>query len=549
MKFSAVIIVAFAFGQVGVQEVKEQGLALFDQAELTVKQESDPARLAHGALVLASLIKDIEASRGEALLRLAARALSKLDFIAEQGQAGGMPRVTFRSPYDVDRLWEKLFEESAELRVELVREFLAEVKADDRWKGVLLARLARSVREARAMEELVELSLAHAVSFSAVSLLFDLRGRDPERGRAIFRAALERAVRRGDLDGLYWLGAYAIPGVNLPNRFPLTDPPAPDPVLARVYIRALVDVLSQVAVWANPMPAHIYRALVNIRPHAERFAPDRVPQIDSLLAFVTSRLSPRAIAEAEQRDLERVSPETEKIEDLELRAQLARDEKIHDDLMARAAYLALTGKDFERALRLAAKLKDRGVRAELRDLIHLRAAAELSERGQWEHAAEQALAIEQPERLAVAVAGVLQKLSDKDRAALLIAQAQARIERLQTSAAKGRAFLYLAGPVMSFDVDQGRFLLSRAIEMFNATRADLNGAREAAIRIETGDFATGSVVGSYDLSSVVIEAFKKLAKADPELIQALPLAARWESAEIRAIAQAAIARSLLERVR
>mgnify|MGYP000126743345 CR=1 FL=1 len=318
------IILIVTFGQVGALSLKEQGLALFEQAELTLKRESDPARLAHGALVLAGLIKDVDSSRSEALLRLAARALSQLDFeeIAERERrrTGRTPRVVFRSPYDVDHLWEKLLEEAAQLRVELVREFLAEIKADDRWKGSVLARLARSVREGHARDELVDMSLTHAISFSAVSLLFALRERDPERGHAIFRAALERAVQRGDLDGLYWLGAYAIPGVNLPNRFPLSNPPAPDPMLARMYIHALVDALSEVAVRANPMPTHIYRALVNIRPHAEQFAVDVVPRIDSTLAFVVSRLSPRALAEAERSDLERTTPEVEKIEDLELRA-------------------------------------------------------------------------------------------------------------------------------------------------------------------------------------------------------------------------------------
>lgn len=550
MGLIGLILAAFVWGQAEPQDLRQQGLLLFEQAEFSLAKEDDPARLAHGALVLAGLLKEIDRGRSEALLRRAGQVLSKLsagDVYEFTKISAKAPRVIFRSPYDPDRLWEKLLEQAASFRADLVGEFLAEMKANDRMKAELLARLARSVKEDdQTVGNLVEMSLSHAVSYSAVSLLFDLREKDPERGRAIFRSALERAVRQRDFDGLYWLGAYAIPGINLPNRFPLSNPPPPDPILSRVYIRSLIDVLSEEIMRTDPLRTHIYRALVNIRPYAERFTPDIVSRIDSLLTLVVSRLSPTAIAEAEQRDLERVMPESEKIEDLERKARTSKDDKTHDDLMAYAAFLALRSKDFERAFVLASHLKDRAIKAEMMDYLHFTAAVELTEKGQLEQAEAHALRIEHPERLAVAVSTVLEKLSDKDHAPLLLAQAQARIERLQTSGAKGRAFLYLAGPVMSLDGNQGRVLLSRAIDLFNATKADLNGALDAVIRIETGEFATGYVIGAQDLSTVVIGIFKKLTEADPSLIHAPFLAARWESAEIRAIAQAAVARTLLD---
>lgn len=554
MRLAGLIIAALVLGQVEPQDVELQGRLLFEEAELTLRRESDPVRLAHGAIVIAGLAKDVEGSRVEPLLRMAAQALSKLEVESalerERKRTGRVPRVFFRSPYDVDVLWEKWLEQAVGFRVELVREFLPEIRGDERWKGSVLSRIARSVKDDdRARRVLVELSLSQAISFDTVSLLFELREKDPELGRALFRSALERAIRQGDLESLYWLGAYAIPGVNLPNRFPLADPPAPDPGLSRVYIRALVDVLSQVAFQAPRMPTHIYRALVNIRPHAEQFAPEIVPQIDSLPTFVVSRLSPEAIQAAERSDLERATPRPEKIEDLERAAQRAKDDKAHDDLMAYAAFLALTERECERALSLASKIKDRTTRFEMQDLINFNAAVELSGKNQLDHAETHALAIEHPERLAVAVASVLQKLNDRTRADALIARTQARIERLQTGGAKGRAFLYLAGPVLSFDAEQGRFLLSRAIHLFNATKADLNGAVDSAIRIETGEFAIGRVIGSYDLASVVIEAFTKATESDPELVHAPSLAMMWESAEIRAIAQAAIARSFMERAK
>ena len=56
------------------------------------------------------------------------------------------------------------------------------------------------------------------------------------------------------------------------------------------------------------------------------------------------------------------------------RAQGARDEKTHDDLMAQAAFLTLGDRDFERALSLAAKIKDRAIRSEMQDLINFTAA-------------------------------------------------------------------------------------------------------------------------------------------------------------------------------
>lgn len=555
MRRKGLILIALIFGQTEPQDLRQQGLNFFDQAEFALTKENDPLRIAHGAITLAGLMKDIDIGRSEALLRQAARELSKRDFESalerEQRRTGKMPRVAFRSPYDTDYLWEKLLEQSATLRTELVREFLSQIKGNEQWKANRLARLTQLVKgDDRAVSELVEMSLSYAVSYSAVSLLFDLREKDPDRGRAIFRAALERAVTQGDLDGLYWLGAYAIPGINLPNRFPLTDPPAPDPTLSRIYIRALVDVLSKEILQAQRVETHFYRALMNLRPYAEQFAPNLISRIDSVLTLVVSRLSPEAIAEAEQRDLSRGTPDSEKSEDLERKALTAKDDRTYDDLMAHAAFLALVSNDVERALALAAKLKDRTIRAEMTDYIHFKAAAELTEKDQLEQAEAHALRIEDPERLAVAVSTVLRKLGNKDHAAILMAQAQSRIERLQTSGAKGRAFLYLVGPVMAFDEDQGRLLLDRAIGLFNATKADLNGAVDGAvIRIDTGDFGTGFVIGSYDLSSVVIEVFKKLIETDPQLIYAPLLAARWESAEIRAIAQATLGHSLLEKAR
>ncbi|HXF04931.1 MAG TPA: hypothetical protein VNM72_05900 [Blastocatellia bacterium] len=554
MRFTWLILAALILAQVESQDLKQQGLVLFEQAEFALRKESDPARLAHGAIVLAGLMKDIDAGRSEALLRQAVQALSELRSEGAMERAGRLPgktpRVLFRSPYDAEQLWQKLLEQSVGLRTDLVREFLAQMKAGDQWKADLLSRLARSVKDDEGtVSELVEMSLSYAISYSTVSLLFHLREKDPERGRAIFRSALARAARQGDLDGLYWLGAYAIPGINLPNRFPLSNPPPADPMLSRVYIRTLIDALSKEILQGQKVRAHMYRALINIRPYAEQLTPDVVSRIDSLLTLVVSRLPSEAIAEAEQGDLERRAPDTEKIEDLERKAQTATDNKTHDDLMAYAAFRALMSSDFERALTLASRLKDQAIRGEMTDYIHFRAAAELTEKVQLEQAEAHALRIEHPERLAVAVSTVLQKLSDKDHAPILIAQAESRIERLQTSGAKGRAFLYLAGPVMAFDENQGRRFLNRAIDLFNATKADLNGALDSVIRIETGEFATGYVIGSSDLSPVVIEVFKKLTAADPELIQAPVLAARWESAEIRAIAQAAVARTLLDKVK
>ncbi len=552
MKLTGPIVAILVCAQ--IEDLRQQGLLFLEQAELTVKREGNPVRLAHGAIVLAGLAKEIEPNRCGPLLRLAAQALSGLEVESalqrEKRQTGKMPRVVFRSPYDADRLWEAVLEQAASCRIELVRELMAGIRGSELWKGHVLARLARSVKDdARTWNELIELSVSQAVSFEIIGLLFELREKDPERGRAIFRSALERAVVRRDLGGLYWLGAYAIPGVNLPNRFPLADPPAPDPLLARMYIPALVDVLSGVIARVGPIPSHVYRALVNIRPYAEQFAPEVVLHIDNLLALVVNRLSPEAIAEAERSDLERMTPRAERIEDLERQALRAKDEAAFNDLMAQAAFLALQSQDFERALSLAAKIKDRIVRNDMRDLINFRAAVELSKTERRHQAEAHALAIEHPERLAVAVADVLRELEDKTQAALLIAHAQARIERLQTEGSKGRAFLYLAEPVMSFDADQGRFFLTRAIDLFNATRADLNGAADAVIRIETGEFLTGVVVGSNDLSSVVIRAFRRLVEGDPELIHAPALAARWESAEIRAIAQAVIAHALVERAK
>jgi hypothetical protein len=54
---------------------------------------------------------------------------------------------------------------------------------------------------------------------------------------------------------------------------------------------------------------------------------------------VVSKVSHTAIAESERLDLERTTPAEEKAEQLISKAEAAKDERSHDDLIARAAFL------------------------------------------------------------------------------------------------------------------------------------------------------------------------------------------------------------------
>lgn len=556
MRNLSVLMLSFILVQPWQRELQERASLFLGQAELTLNEESRPAKLAHGAIIIAGLVKDVDPERAERFLRLAAKALSHVDFedpferMREQGV-----RVSFRTPYDSLDLWKQLLSQAARLRTSLVREFIAQLKADKRWKSRLLAYIGRALDDEESLSELTKMSLEYGLSSSTVDILFRLKRKNAERADAIFRSALAAAAAHGDLGQLYWLGAYAIPGVNLPNRFPLVNPSPPDAELSRLFIRTLVDALARAVSTAGQIPTHIYRALVNIRPYAEQFAPDTLTRIDGLLSLVVSRLPAAAIAEAEQRDLDRVTVAEEKVDTLMRRAEAAKDDKTHDDLTARAAFVAATHEEYDRALSIASKIKDRITRRELADLINLEAASHFIGEEAFERAERYALAIEHPERMAITIARLIEKFNkqDEQRLSILIMRAQTRLNRLPSNAGKARAFLWLASSVLPVDAVQGQAMLWQAIQLFNKSHADLNGAAEAAIKIDTGDFATGRVVGSYDLAPVVAKAFRELVdqeleiESNPEPQQASLFAVNWKSAEIRAIAQAAVAAALLER--
>lgn len=556
MRSISMLVLSFILVQPWQRELQEWASLFLGQAEFTLNEESRPAKLAHGAIVMAGLVKDADPERAERLLRLAAKALSQVDFEDpfERMKRQGM-RVSFRTPYDLLELWRQLLGQAARLRMDLVREFITQLKADKRWKSRLLAYIGRTLDDEESLSELTRMSLEYGLSSSTVDMLFRLRQKNARRADAIFRSALATAAAHGDLGQLYWLGAYAIPGVNLPNRFPLVNPSPPDAELSRLFIRTLVDVLARVVSTTGQIPTHIYRALVNIRPYAEQFAPDTVARIDGLLSLVVSRLPATAIAEAEQRDLDRVMVTEEKVDALVRRAEVAKNDKTRDDLMARAAFVAATHEEYDRALSIASKIKDRMTRREMVDLINLEAASHFIGEEAFERAERYALAIKHPERLAITIAHLIEKFNkqDEQRLSILIMRAQARLNQLPSNAGKARAFLWLASSVLPVDAVQGQAMLWQAIQLFNKSRADLNGAAEAAIKIDTGDFATGRVVGSYDLAPVVVKAFRELVDqeleigSNPEPQQASLFAVNWKNAEIRAIAQAAVAATVLER--
>ncbi len=456
------------------------------------------------------------------------------------------PRVTFRSPYAADFLWEKLIEQAVAHRVELAREFLKRLAGNEQWKTQLLSRVGRLVEEDHKIEALIRMSMEKAVTFSTVDLLFHLKRKNPHYADRMYRAALQKAAAQRDIRALYWLGAYALPGIALPDQFPRAEPSSPDFQIARLYLETLVKVLAQEVLATPRIPSHLYRTLVSIRPYAEQFAPEIVTRIDNLLSFITSRLPAQEHAEAERRDRERASPTEEKAEDLLLEAQLVRDERTHDALIARATSLLIEQQDFDRALSVALRAKDRKIWQELKDLVCFDTVSHLREKGSLSDAQRYLLSIENPERLAIAAAALIEKLEDEEHLTTFLARVQSQLEWLPNEGGKARALLYLAHAVLARDPVQGESLLARAIDGFNKTRADLK-VEGAVIKIEIGDFAIGRVVGAFDLAPVVIAAFQKLVQQKGDISRALTLAASWNSPEIRALAYAALARAVLEK--
>ncbi|MCS6816501.1 MAG: hypothetical protein N0A16_06870 [Blastocatellia bacterium] len=391
--------------------------------------------------------------------------------------------------------------------------------------------------------------MRYGVTLSLVNLLFHLRQENPDLAHTLFRSALQHAAARGDLDGLYWLGAYAIPGVSLPDRFPLVDPPPPDPYLARLYLDVLVEQLAHVAFSRPRIPAHVYWALMNIRPEVERFAPELIGRVESLLTFVTSRLPASAIADVERREQQRRTDPRAEAEDLITKAQTARDDSTHDAMIAHAAHLLSGRHDFEKALSTASRIRDRTSRKEMSDLIRFEAVAHFLKEGALNEAETYALAVENAERSVVAAAQVLEKVKDAERRTLLLVRMQNRFEQILAEEGKARAALYLAAALLPNDPTQGEVLLMRAVELFNKARLDLNGATEAGITIEIGQFAAVRVIGSFDLAPIVVQIFRQLARREQELPRLIALASSWTSPEIRAIAQAALAVEVLQRVK
>jgi hypothetical protein len=142
---------------------------------------------------------------------------------------------------------------------------------------------------------------------------------------------------------------------------------------------------------------------------------------------------------------------------------------------------------FDRALAVASRLKDKALQGEMRDLINFNAASRFIERELIGEAEAYALAIDHPEGFAIAVAALVDKFKEKpeekDRLLALVAKADERL------------LLHLAGAVIWLDQAQGEAFLWRAMNSFNESGADLSGAAEASIRVERGDFATGQVIG------------------------------------------------------
>ncbi len=529
-------------------------ILVLEQAERILQEERHPLRFAHGALVIGHLVGEIEPERARRLLRAAAEALAQVDFetLADR-MVRFKQRAAFHTPYDVDLLWETLLERAATSDVEFLEEVLTRLKADAVWKARAIAAVARSLADdhktnEQKLRDLATLSLKHAVTFPLVDLLFRLKRRNPSLADTLFRSALHQAAIRKDLEGLYWLGAYAIPGVNLPNRFPLADPPPPDAHLARMYLDVLVEQLAHVAFSTSRIPSHIYWALVNIHPQAEQFAPQLLGRIESLLTFVASRLPASAIARIERRDQERLTPAEKKAEDLIARAHTARDDPTHDALMANAAHLLAGRGDFERALSAASRIRDRELRKEMTDLIRLEAVAHFLQKDSLEEAETHALAVEHAERSVIAAAQILERLKEPERRTELLARLQNRLEQVLPQEGKARAQLYLATALLPHDPPQGEMALVRAIDLFNKTHLDLDGTG-AGIKIEIRDFVAVRGVGSQDLAPLVIRAFQSLARSEHEPSRLAVLASSWTNPEIRAIAQAALAVAVLERLK
>jgi hypothetical protein len=80
-------------------------------------------------------------------------------------------------------------------------ELFNELKADDQSKGFLLSRIGRSLNDERKLGRVVEMSPEYSDSYSLVSLLFQLRQKNPGQADLLFRSALQRAASRNDLMG------------------------------------------------------------------------------------------------------------------------------------------------------------------------------------------------------------------------------------------------------------------------------------------------------------------------------------------------------------
>lgn len=537
---SAALVQFLSPASPAAQQRKPAAKAGAAAAEVSVDQQ-------HALWLLERLANDLRAEPNRpAAAALQARAADALWKFNE-----GTARAIFRTAFDTARQpppddlkgaerSRYLSRQAASLR-DVLRLFGARDRAEaDAWLGALEEKSAaenaeRKVRTPEQAQLLAQLASQFAtdnvrqaqqlgrLSLSGPEipedfgrLLFSLRNQNRTASDALFREAVA-ALRRGGY-------AYSNALIILSNY--LFDARG-----AAYSDSAPADVQSLVSLFVNAAAAHadLWRAAQNggaagvpegsaklygfltsrAAPIVARYAPDRLPEFAAQLNQLLSGLNQEQLRQAQlltsaQRQQVSVSDRDNYDLDEQIeRAGRETDEQVRDVLF-RGAALGLMRGDAERALAVAAKIGDAGLRAQTEDDINIVRAQALLRSRSYDECRAAALKLNNgllgARVLAELAGGVLSQTNDAGRAGELLSEAFAVAQKSEDTPAKLAALLSVAQQFAKLDPNLGFQALAAAVKTANHLKAEAPRAATTAAAPPL-TFKTYSVINGVEMTT------------------------------------------------
>jgi hypothetical protein len=414
-------------------------------------------------------------------------------------------------------------------------------------------------------------SLREEVSYSFVRFIYQVREKDRRLADQLYNQALAAVFRNNPplIIEIINLQVYVFGGWSFRMNYEDTNILPPDPAQAVQYLRVLLDILAkQGGAIGNSFERYptssrgepdnsvlgFYRNLLMLRHRVMQYVPDRLQEIDSLLARVAQKvpIQGRVLIElVESRDTK--SPE-EAISDFLQKAGKAKNSEEQDRYLCAAITTAMVGKRPDDALEIVPKISDLDLRAEAADWVNKERINMALEKKDFESARRIARELTDPSFISATHIEIADKLIEqKDETAALatLVEAEAKLNRLPTSGEKIRALLHLVVKLIRLDRDRGFAAMSSAVTAMNRWEPSTTTHRKKtyftidSLLEELGE--REDYKGHFEQSEIrAWSAFTMatLVKADPVRAQTLALAIK--NPNYRIMAQIGVARGLLE---